>query len=121
MIILPSGSIQVRHGEVVTLTIRSTGAPTNFGVNFELAGAQGVITGPAPTPLTFNWNAATGESDIPDAKTDVLALTFNFTSVGGGQYDYTLAGEGAPPIQRQALQAGKLPTFHSFIFHILHP
>jgi len=123
MTILPSGAIQVRHGEVITLTIRSTGADTNFGVTFALDGSSGVIPGPAPFPITLDWNVATGASDIPGARTNVLGLTFSFTSLSGGQYDYTLAGDpsGAPPIPRQAVQAGSLATFHDFIFHILHP
>lgn len=123
MTILPSGAIKVKHGEVITLTIRSTGAETNFGVAFALTGSSGVIPGPAPFPITLDWNVATGASDIPGAKTNTLVLTFNFTSLSGGQYDYTLAGDpaGVAPLQRRAVQAGTLPTVNDFIFHILQP
>ena len=123
MTILPSGAIKVKHGEVITLTIRSTGAETNFGVAFALTGSSGVIPGPAPFPITMDWNAATGASSIPGARRNTLGLTFNFTSLGGGQYDYTLAGDasGAAPLQRRAVQAGDVPTFNNFIFHILPP
>jgi hypothetical protein len=123
MTILPSGAIQVRHGEVITLNISSTGAKTLFGVSFSLTGAHGSIPEGAPFSITLDWNLATGASDIPGAKTNVLVLTFNFTSADDGQYDYTLAGDpgGAPPLRKRAVQAGQLPTVNDFIFHILHP
>ena len=123
MTILPSGAIQVRHGEEIILTIRSTGAETNFGVTFALTGSAGVIPGPDPFPITMDWNIATGASDIPGARRNTLVLAFNFTSEIGGQYDYTLAGDasGAAPLRRRAVQAGELPTVNNFIFHILHP
>jgi hypothetical protein len=123
MTILPSGAIQVRHGEVITLTIRSVGADTNFGVTFALTGSSGVIPGPAPFPITLDWNVATGASDIPGARRNTLVLTFNFTSLDGGEYEYTLAGDpsGVAPLQRRAVQAGAFFTVNNFIFHILHP
>lgn len=123
MTILPSGAIRVRHGEVITLDIRSTGAQTNFGVSYSLTGAHGLIKAGAPFPITLDWNLATGASDIPGARSNVLVLTFNFTSSDGGQYDYTLSGEpgGAPPLRKRAVQAGQLPTVNDFIFHIEHP
>src|SRR5436309_1986517 len=123
MNLLPSGAIQVRHGEVITLNIRSTGAQTNFGVVYSMTGSHGSIPEGAPFPITLDWNQATGPSDIPDARTNTLVLTFSFTSAVGGKYEYTLAGEagGAPPLRKKAVQAGALPTVNDFIFHILKP
>ena len=123
MKVLPSGALQAKHGEVITLDIKSTGATTNFGVVYSMTGAHGSIPEGAPFPITLDWNEATGASDIPGARTNVLVLTFNFTSVSGGKYDYTLSGEasGDPPLKKRAVQAGQLATVNDFIFHILHP
>jgi len=105
------------------LTVNSTGAETNFGVVFSLTGQHGAIPSGTPFPITLNFADATGPSDIPGARSNVLILTFNFTSDDGGRYDYTLAGDpsGVPPLRRRAVQAGNLPTVNSFDFHILPP
>jgi hypothetical protein len=123
MNLLPSGALQVNDGEVITLTIRSTGADTNFGVVFSLTGDHGTIPANTPFPITLDWANATGASDIPGARSNVLVLTFSFTSADGGQYDYTLAGDpsGIPPLRKRAVQAGNTPTVNDFIFHILPP
>jgi hypothetical protein len=123
MTILPSGALRVKDGEVITLTIDATGAQTNFGVVYSMTGEHGVIPSSAPFPITLNWDQATGDSDIPGARSNVLVLTFNFDSADGGQYDYTLAGDpsGIPPLRKRAVQAGNTATVNDFIFHILPP
>jgi hypothetical protein len=118
---LPSGALQAKDGEVLTLDIKSTGAQTLFGVVFSLGGSGSSIPEGAPFQITLDKSKATGGSDIPGAKSTVLTLTFNFTSAQGGKYEYTMAGapEGDPPLKRKAVQAGKLPTVNNFIFHIV--
>ena len=121
MIILPSGALQVRDGEVITLTVNSTGAETLFGVVYALTGEHGIVPAGSPFPITLLLANATGPSDIPGARSNVLVLTFSFTSIVGGQYDYTLAGDpaGIAPLHKRAVQAGQTPTVNNFIFHIV--
>lgn len=120
---LPSGALQVNHGETITLNVRSTGTETLFGVVYSFLDGGAPIPEGAPFPITMDWNKATGASDIPGARSDELILTFNFSSKKGGQYDYTLTGApgGDPPLVKRAVQAGKLPTVNNFNFHILPP
>lgn len=123
MRILPSGALEVKDGEIITLTVNSTGAETDFGVVFSLTGQHGRVPSATPFPITLNWKDATGPSDIPGARSNSLVLTFSFTSDDGGQYDYTLAGDpsGVPPLRRRAVQAGEIATVNVFDFHILPP
>ena len=117
---LPSGAYLAKDGEVLTLDIKATGAQTLFGVNYSLGGTGAPITAPgALTQITLVKNDATGGSDIPNAKSTVLVLTFNFDSGQGGNYSYTITGaSGDPPIKSDAPQAGGAPTVHNFIIHI---
>jgi len=120
---LPSGALQVRDGETITLDIKSTGAETLFGVVYSFSGHGSSIPEGAPFPITMDWAQATGSSDIPGAKSGVLILTFNFSSNKDGKYDYTMSGDpgGDPPLKKRASQAGQLPTVNNFTFHILPP
>lgn len=118
---LPSGAYLARNSEILTLDVRSTGAQTLFGVNYSLGGSGSPITSSGTlTPITLDKSKATGNSDIPNAKSTVLVLTFSYNSPNGGSYNYTITGaSGDPPIKADAPQAGALPTVHNFIIHIV--
>jgi|ERR1044071_3349922 hypothetical protein len=118
---LPSGALQAKDGEVLTLNIKSTGAQTLFGVVFSLGGSGSSIPEGKPFLITLDKSKAKGGSDIPGAKSTVLTLTFNFSTKQGGKYEYTMSGDpdGDPPLKKRAVQAGKLPTVNTFIFHIV--
>jgi hypothetical protein len=118
---LPSGAFLADDGEILTLDIASTGAQTLFGVNFSLGGSGSAIPQGQPFQITLDKSKATGGSDIPGARSTVLTLTFSFSSKQGGRYEYTMSGDpaGDPPLNRRAVQAGKLPTVNTFIFHIV--
>jgi len=117
----PNGAYIAKDGEVLSLDIRSTGASTLFGVNYRLKGGGGSpIPEGSPFAITLKKSEATGGSDIPNAKSTVLSLTFNYTSPKGGKYHYTITGDPAdPPINADAPQAGALPTEHNLIIHIV--
>lgn len=117
---LPSGAYKAKDGEVLTLTVESTGAPTLFGVTYALGGRGTPVPEGSPFRITLQKSDATGGSDIPNAKSTVLALAFHFTSPNGGAYHYTIAGNPADPqISGDPTQAGSLPTVDDFIIHIV--
>lgn len=117
---LPSGAYQAKDSEVLTLDIKSTGAVTLFGVNYSLGGSGNSIPEGKPFTITLDKSKATGASDIPNAKSTVLTLSFSFSSQKGGNYHYTITGDPADPsITSDAPQAGALPTMHNFIIHIV--
>jgi hypothetical protein len=121
MKILDDGIFQVRDGEVVTLDIRSTGAETLFGVVYSIyaEAEQGIIPGGSPFRITMDITQAEGDSDIPNARSTVLALTFSFTSASGGRYDLTVRGRDKTPSYPDfAIQAGRGPTQIPYTFHI---
>ena len=121
MQILDDGIFQVRDGEVVTINIESTGAETLFGVVFSIfaEAEEGRVTEGRPLRLRMDRSRAEGDSDIPNARSTVLALTFSFTSLSGGRYDLTVRGRTAAPAYSDfALQAGRGPTQIPYTFHI---
>lgn len=117
---LPNGAYRAKDGEELTLDIKSTGASTLFGVTYSLGGSGSPIPEGSPFAITLKKSAATGGSDIPDAKSTVLTLAFHYTSPKGGKYHYTIKSDsGDPPIGADANQAGALATVDSFIIHIV--
>jgi len=117
---LPSGAYLAKDGETLTLNVTSTGTQTLFGVNYSLGGSGSAITSSGTsTQIKLDKSKATGNSDIPGAKSTVLVLIFSYDSPKGGNYKYTITGaSGDPPINADAPQAGALPTEHNFIIHI---
>jgi hypothetical protein len=117
---LPNGAYKAKDGEVLSLDIKSTGAPTLFGVNYSLGGHGSPIPEGKPFPITLKKSDAVGGSDIPGAKSTVLTLAFSFSTPTGGKYHYTITGDAAdPPISADATQAGAIPTVDNFIIHIV--
>lgn len=117
---LPNGAYRAKDGEVLTLDIKSTGASTLFGANYSLGGSGSPIPEGQPFTITLRKSAASGGSDISNAKSTVLTLSFSYTSPKGGKYHYTITGDPAdPPISADAPQAGAAPTVHNLIIHIV--
>lgn len=120
MIETPNGAYIAKDGEVLSLDIRSTGASTLFGVNYSLGGNGSPIPEGQPFPITLRKSAATGESDIPGARSTVLTLTFSYQSANAGDYHYTITSDaGDPSISADAPQAGATATVHNLIIHIV--
>ena len=116
----PNGAYIAKDGEVLSLDIESTGATTLFGVNYSLGGNGSHIPEGQPFHITLRKSAATGGSDIPGAKSNVLTLAFSYSSANGGNYHYTITSDAADPsISADAPQAGAAPTVHNLIIHIV--
>ena len=117
---LSPGIFQVSDGEVITIDVRSTGAPTLFGVNFSMFGAGMPLNEGQPLQLTMDKSRATGASNVPNAKSTPLTLLYSFSSNDGGRYDLTMTGSnGGAPFKDFIGQAGSTAEASTYTFHIV--
>ena len=117
---LSPGIFRVSNGEVVTIDVRSTGAPTLFGVNFSMFGSGTPVNQGQPLQLTMDKSRATGNSNIPNARSTPLTLLYSFSSNNGGRYDLTMTGSnGGAPFQDFIRQAGSTAEASTYTFHIV--
>jgi len=117
---LSPGIFRVSDGEVVTIDARSTGAPTLFGVNFSIFGGGTPLNEGQPLQLRMDKSRATGNSNIPNARSTPLTLLFSFSSNGNGRYDWTLTGSnGGPPFRDFIRQTGSTAEATTYTFHIV--
>jgi len=117
---LTPGVFRVSDGEVVTIDVRSTGAPTLFGVNFSMFGGGMPLNEGMPHPLPMVKSQATGNSNIANARSAPLTLLFNFSSNSDGRYDWTLTGSnGGPPFRDFIRQTGSTAEATTYTFHIV--
>ena len=118
MKVLSSGAFQAADGEIITITVRSSG--TLFGVNFSIFGSGSPLTAGQPLTVTMNKSKARGNSTVPNAKAARMTLLFSFSGSSGGRYDLTVTGnsgnESFPDFVRQA---GNLPKAITYVFHIV--
>jgi hypothetical protein len=120
MVTLTPGVFQVNDGEIVTIDVRSTGAPTLFGVNFSIFGGGTPLNEGQPLQIRMDKSRATGGSNIPNAKSTPLVLLFSFSSNNGGRYDWTVTGSnGGAPFQDFVRQAGSTAEAATYTFHIV--
>ena len=113
------GEFQVTDGEVITVSARSTGAPTRFGVNYSIFGNGGPLQEGHPTQITMDKSMATGDSSVRNAMSTVLTLLFNFLSSGGSRYDVTLTGSNGGSFDDFAEQTDDTPKSTPYLFHIV--
>ena len=114
------GFFRVSDGEVITIQVSSTGAPTQFGVNHSIFGGGTQMKEGHPLQVTMDKSQANGTSNIPNAKSTTLTLLFSFTSNSGGRYDLTMTGSGGgDTFQDFASQAGATPKAVKYTFHIV--
>jgi hypothetical protein len=118
MRIIQPGFFRVTDGEVITFDIRSTGAPTLFGVNFSMLGTGFPIREGEPLIVRMEKNRATGSSNIPNARSTTVTLLFSFSSNNGGRYDWTVTGSEGGQFDDFARQAGSGPDAVTYTFHI---
>ena len=117
---LSTGVFKVVDGEVVTFDVSASG--TLFGVNHRVSGGGGggPLTQDQPLNLTMNKEDADEESeDVPNARTTVVTLTFNFSNKKGGRYDWTITGSEGGTDTDFTRQAGSGPRIIRFLFHIV--
>ena len=119
MIIIQPGFFRVTDGEVITFDIRSTGAPTLFGVNFSVFGSGSPVPQGQPLRVTMDKSRANGSSNIPNARSTTLTLLFSFSTNNGGRYDWTVTGSGGGSFDDFARQAGSGPEAVTYTFHIV--
>lgn len=114
------GIFRVADGEVITIDVRSTGAPTLFGVNHSIFGGGMPHAEGDPITVRMIKSQATGSSNIPNAKATTLTLLFSFTSKRDGRYDWTMTGsEGGPPFRDFIEQSGITAESTTYTFHIV--
>ncbi|MCA1579291.1 MAG: hypothetical protein LC794_18235 [Acidobacteria bacterium] len=113
------GFFRVTDGEVITFDIRSTGAPTLFGVNFSIFGTGSPIPEGQLLHVTMDKSRATGSSNISNARSTTLTLLFSFSSNNGGRYDWTVTGSEGGTFDDFARQAGSGPESVTYTFHIV--
>jgi hypothetical protein len=114
------GVFSVNDQEQITIDVRSSGAPTLFGVNFSIFGGGAPLQQNVPLVVVMDKKKAMGNSNIPNAKSTTLALLFSFTSNSGGSYDVTTTGSaGGTPFPDFVRQAGSTPDAIIYTFHII--
>jgi hypothetical protein len=116
---LSPGTFQGNDGEVITIDVQSTGAPTQFGVRASRDSQPLPINGHTIT-FALNKNAAPGSSFLPNAKSSVVTLAFAFTSQSGGKYEASISGSaGGGVFKVFANQVGNMPEAVNLVFHIV--
>ena len=114
------GIFKVGDEEVITIDVRSTGAPTLFGVNFSIFGGGMPLNEGQPLHLTMDKAQATGNSNIPNARSAPLTLLFSFSSNSDGRYDLTMRGsEGGDTFRDFIRQTGSTAEATTYTFHIV--
>lgn len=114
------GIFAVSDGEVITINIRSTGAPTLFGVNFSIFDGGMPVNEGQPLQVTMNKDLATGNSHIPNARSTPLSLLFSFSSNSNGRYEWTIRGSKGDKAFRDFIrQTGSTAEATTYTFHIV--
>jgi hypothetical protein len=120
MQLLAPGVFQVTDNETITITAKSTGSSTLFGVNYSIFGGGEPLTEGQPKPIVMQKSKAQGASTVSNAKSTSLTLLFSFTSDSGGRYEWTMTGSGGgDPFNDFTDQAGKTPNAIFYTFHIV--
>lgn len=120
MDIITPGIFRVSDGERITIDVSSTGAPTLFGVNFSLFGGGMPVNEGQPLQLTMDKSRATGNSNVPNARSTPLTLLFSFSSNNDGRYDLTMTGSNGGDLFRDFIrQAGSTAEATTYTFHIV--
>src|SRR2546428_14151317 len=117
MQLIAPGEFQVTDQEVITLTATASG--TQFGVSYAIFGRHGGLQQDQPLPITMEKNSAEGVSRIPNARSALMNLVFNWLGEGNGHYDLKMTGSNGGEFDDSVDQADETPKAVPYIFHIL--